>query len=72
MIQVKRQPNRDRTRNSRTGFAISVVSWFCAREFNLGLIDLGSDFCRPSKPDWPKCPLFQDSFVGSYVAGVSE
>ena len=71
-MQSRRQANRDRTRNRRRGFAISVVSWFFERKVNLGLIDLRSHFCRPSKSGWPECPLFQDSLTGSCVARVRE
>ena len=35
-----------------------------AREFNLGLIDIGSAYCRPNKPDCPRCPLLPDCSVG--------
>ena len=43
-----------------------------AREFNLGLIDIGSAYCRPRKPDCPKCPLLRDCSVGSSEARIQE
>ena len=41
-----------------------------AREFNLGLIDIGSAYCRPKKPDCPKCPLLRDCSVGFSEARI--
>ena len=35
-----------------------------AREFNLGLIDIGSAYCHPRTPDCPRCPLLHDCSVG--------
>ena len=36
-----------------------------AREFNLGLIDIGAAYCHPRMPGCPKCPLVEGCKVGS-------
>ena len=36
-----------------------------AREFNLGLIDIGAAFCHPRTPDCSECPLLEDCIAGS-------
>ena len=36
-----------------------------AREFNLGLIDIGAAYCHPRTPGCPKCPLVEGCKVGS-------
>ena len=36
-----------------------------AREFNLGLIDIGAAYCHPRTPECPKCPLVGGCKVGS-------
>ena len=41
-----------------------------AREFNLGLIDIGAAYCHPRTPGCPECPLLDDCIVGSRKVGV--
>ena len=41
-----------------------------AREFNLGLIDIGAAYCHPRTPVCPECPLLEDCIVGSRKVGV--
>ncbi len=49
-------------------FANGLIPHRHAREFNLGLIDIGSAYCRPKSPDCPNCPLLRDCSVGSCKA----
>jgi len=39
------------------GIADTLLPQDCHREFNLGMLDLGSLVCRPSLPRCPECPL---------------
>ncbi len=40
-----------------------------AREFNLGLIDIGAAYCHPRTPDCPECPILEDCVTGSRMIG---
>ena len=53
-------------------FANGLIPRRHAREFNLGLIDIGSAYCRPNKPDCPSCPLLRDCSVGSREARMQK
>ena len=41
-----------------------------AREFNLGLIDIGAAYCHPRTPNCPECPLLGGCIVGSRKVGI--
>ena len=46
-------------------YAEDLLSSSHAREFNLGLIDIGAAYCHPRTPGCPKCPLVEGCKVGS-------
>ena len=46
-------------------YAEDLLSSSHAREFNLGLIDIGAAYCHPRTPECSKCPLVEGCKVGS-------
>ena len=46
-------------------YAEDLLSSSHAREFNLGLIDIGAAYCHPRTPGCSKCPLVEGCKVGS-------
>ena len=43
-----------------------------AREFNLGLIDIGAAYCHPRTLDCPECPLLEYCKVGSCKVSIQD
>ena len=41
-----------------------------ARDFNLGLIDIGAAFCHSRTPNCPECPLLDYCTVGSFEVSI--
>ena len=53
-------------------FAERLIPGSHAREFNLGLIDIGAAYCHPRTPDCPKCPLLEGCTVGSRQVSIQK
>ena len=43
-----------------------------AREFNLGLIDIGAAYCHPRTPDCRGCPIFTHCAFGSGLIAITD
>ena len=52
--------------------AEGILSDGHAREFNLGLIDIGAAYCHPRTPDCPECPILEDCITGSRMIRIQK